>query len=245
MLIKDIYQAKHSRGVVPLVPFRAIIRPERQAVSLPMKRLRHPNREQYESQMAIDFMIMPISRYITGDFITPNMRFSWDQGIPYSILGPDGKKDFPKDTPFGGPGGPKHRAKIFDMLATDLGQLPTPIPDRLWDERSAVEPRFHRVDPAGYQVLLDEAAKAKKSFLGLPRKAGTTTHLTASLFLPCAFDTPFGMSSPLERPTGSTVRALEELAASQWPEGASNAVCTLREALTEATELKLPMIVDF
>lgn len=41
--------------------------------------------------MAIDFMVMPLSRYLTGDFITPSMRWSWDSGVPYFVMGPDGK----------------------------------------------------------------------------------------------------------------------------------------------------------
>jgi hypothetical protein len=43
--------------------------------------------------VAIDFMIMPISRYIAGDFITPIMRFCWEQGTPYFVFGPDGKRE--------------------------------------------------------------------------------------------------------------------------------------------------------
>jgi hypothetical protein len=29
--------------------------------------------------MAIDFMVMPMSRYISGDFITPGMRQAWER----------------------------------------------------------------------------------------------------------------------------------------------------------------------
>ena len=32
--------------------------------------------------MAIDFMVMPFSRYVVGDFITPVMRYAWEQGLP-------------------------------------------------------------------------------------------------------------------------------------------------------------------
>jgi hypothetical protein len=195
--------------------------------------------------MAIDFMIMPISRYIAGDFVTPNMRLSWEQGVPYCIILPEGKREFPKDTPFGGPGAPEHRARILDMLAEDLRQLPAPIPNMLWDEKSDVEPRFHRVDPAGYGRLLDEFGKPRTPFFGLFSKAVRVTHVRASLFLPCAFDAPFEMSSPMGRLTGSAVRALEELDASKWPQDAAGAASTLRDAMIHAIELKQPMIVDF
>lgn len=189
-------------------------------------------------------MIMPLSRYISGDFITPNMRQAWEHGVPYAIIGPEGPRILPEGLPFGGPGAPAHRAKIFEMLMADLAGLPAPIPDQLWDEKSAAEPGFHRVAPDAYQALLEEAGKVKRSFFGLFEKAAPT-HLTASLFLPCDFDRPFQMASPLERPTASAVRALQELDAGRWPSAAASALGTLRDALTEATELRLPMIVDY
>jgi hypothetical protein len=34
--------------------------------------------------MAIDFMVMPMSRYISGDFVTAAMRWAWEQGVPYA-----------------------------------------------------------------------------------------------------------------------------------------------------------------
>ncbi|HEY0466374.1 MAG TPA: hypothetical protein VGC79_19325 [Polyangiaceae bacterium] len=47
--------------------------------------------------MAIDFMVMPMSRYITGDFMAPTMCFAWSQGVPYTIVNPDGKRELPPD----------------------------------------------------------------------------------------------------------------------------------------------------
>jgi len=29
--------------------------------------------------MAIDFVVMPMTPYIAGDFVTPTMRFAWSQ----------------------------------------------------------------------------------------------------------------------------------------------------------------------
>ena len=50
--------------------------------------------------MAIDFMVMPMSRYIIGDFVTLTMRFAWSQGLPYTIVSPGGKREVPPGSPF-------------------------------------------------------------------------------------------------------------------------------------------------
>jgi hypothetical protein len=193
--------------------------------------------------MAVDFMVMPLSRYIAGDFVTPVMQYAWQQGVPYFIFGPDGKREFPPDTPFGGPGASEHRLKIQTLLDEDLRQLPTEITNALWNERSSAESCFHRVESASYAQLVEFSARPKRSLFGLIRKP-TASHLTASLFLPCQFSVAFDMKSPFERRTGSALQALEELKTGHWPQETTNAVETLRVAFTDAIELKLPMIVD-
>jgi hypothetical protein len=34
--------------------------------------------------MAIEFLVMPLSRYLAGDFVTPAMRSAWQCGAPYA-----------------------------------------------------------------------------------------------------------------------------------------------------------------
>jgi hypothetical protein len=65
--------------------------------------------------MAIDFMVMPMSRYISGDYITPAMRWAWEQGIPYAVHGPQGKRELPPNIPFGGADAPERRAQIVGV----------------------------------------------------------------------------------------------------------------------------------
>ncbi|MBN8465218.1 hypothetical protein JYJ95_01740 [Corallococcus exiguus] len=196
--------------------------------------------------MAIDFMSMPISRYIVGDFITPAMRFAWESGVPYSIFGPEGVRQLPEGLPFGGPAAPARRASVIAMLAEDLRQLPGGVSIQLWDENSDAAPRFHRVDTASYEALVEEARKPIKSFLGF-RKRGDShrSHVAATLFLPCDFDAPFEMVTPLRRLTGSTFRALDALERMNWPRNAEAAVESLRAALMDSREGKMPMIVDW
>lgn len=45
--------------------------------------------------MAIDFMVMPLSRYLVGDYVTPVMRMAWDQGIRYTITTQEGTRTLP------------------------------------------------------------------------------------------------------------------------------------------------------
>lgn len=192
--------------------------------------------------MAIDFMVMPLSRYLAGDFITPNMRAAWDTGVPYFILGPQGRRDFPMHVPFGGPDAAAQRARFVPMVVEDLTQLP--LPPGSWDEASNVEPVFHRVDPRAYGGLLEHLATQPGSLLDrLPWKA-KREHAGASLFLPCDFPRVLAMTSPFERQVASVPRALEVLTSRPWPGEVSSAVVTLLDALRDAERLRVPLIVD-
>lgn len=195
--------------------------------------------------MAIDFMILPLSRYISGDFVTPAMRLAWDQGVPYTILGPAGRRDLPPGEPFGGPDAAARRSAIQAMLREDLERLPPPVSSALWDENSEAAPRFHRVDPASYRALLETAARSDASSGHRFWKRKAALHVTATLFLPCELPEVFAMSSPFERMTGSVKRALAELEAERWPAAAHSAREVLTDALRDADALRLPLVVDF
>jgi hypothetical protein len=159
--------------------------------------------------MAIDFMIMPFSRYLSGDFITPAMTFAWAQGVPYAIVGPDGVRKIEKGSLLGGPDAAARRQAMIPMLSEDLDRLPSPISSKLWNEASSAEPRFHRVDPQSYGALCEEAASKRNGglfgFLKSPSKAA---HVTAAVFLPCEIDMPFPMPVIFERMAGSVPAAL-------------------------------------
>lgn len=195
--------------------------------------------------MAIDFMVMPMSRYITGDFVTPTMRFAWSQGLPYTIVSPDGKREIPPGSPFGGDDAPARRNQVVEMVLDDLRTLPGEIATQLWDEHSIAEPRFHRVDPKSYDALLTHfAAKPRRSLWGF-RKGDGASHCASALLLPCEFKHPIDMVSPFERTVGAASRALNELASLRYPPEATSAAETLRDALTDSLELQLPLIVDW
>lgn len=192
-------------------------------------------------------MTMPLSRYLSGDFVTPAMTFAWERGIAYSLFGPGGRRDLPKDTPFGGADAPEKRAQFIPMIVDDLKKLPGAVGASAWDEASVAAPTFHRVDPSSYERLLEVAKTrvTRPSFLSfLKRKTAGPAHVTASVFLPVSFDVPFDMPVVFERVAGSAPGALRELEAAGWPDATSSARETLLEALRDAVRLQLPMIVD-
>ena len=103
-------------------------------------------------------MVMPFSRYVSGDFITPAMRAAWEAGVPYAILSPEGRTEYPPNMPYGGPDAPARRQEYLPMVLEDLAALPDDIAAQAWDEASNAEPCFHRVDPAAYDELLLQAS---------------------------------------------------------------------------------------
>ena len=195
--------------------------------------------------MAIDFMVMPISRYVSGDFVTPMMRLAWQQGLPYKLIEPDGVRELPPGLPFGGEDAPLRRMRIIETILDDLRMLSRGIAAHLWDERSEAEPCFHRVDVGSYHALVEYyAANPGGSFLGL-RMGPKVSHCTASLFLPCDFREPIEMTSPFERTAAAASRALAELSHAKYPADAGSAAETLAAALEDSLRLRLPLLVDW
>jgi hypothetical protein len=194
--------------------------------------------------MAIDLMVMPMSRYISGDFVTPAMQFAWANGVPYAIIGAEGKRELPPGLPFGGAEAPLRRAQIAEMVLEDLRALPAEISRDVWDEHSAAEPCFHRVDVSSYEALLAHfAPRSERTFLGL-RKRTMLSHCASPLLMPCDFKTPVALVTPFERTAGAASQALRELE-SPCPPEARAAAQTLRDALADALRLRLPIIVDW
>jgi hypothetical protein len=198
--------------------------------------------------MAIDLMVMPLSRYFTGDFVTPAMQDSWDKGIPYGIVIPGQPvKECPPGVPFGGPDAPQKRLAALPQLADNLRHLPQGIAEHLWDEASATAPRFHRFHPLdSLTALQEEAASAlepKPAILKrLSGKHQRSTHLLhATLYLPVAFPDLFITADIV---TGSVYTLRSELEEVSWSPATASALATYRAAIADAIELRLPIHVD-
>jgi hypothetical protein len=132
------------------------------------------------------------------------------------------------------------------MVSDDFVELFPALP---WDERSTAEPRFHRVDPRSLGALLDHM----KSLLTPPswfvkrrgKRRGPVTeaaHLMSTVFLPTELEV-VEIESPMAAICGSASIALRALDG-DVPEPAASARDTLRDALRDAVELRLPMVID-
>jgi hypothetical protein len=196
--------------------------------------------------MAIDLMIMPLSRYWSGDYVTPLMSSCWEQGIPYKIATAQGIREFPPGTPFGGADAAKQRKQFITVATEYIRRLPFGIGKSPWDERSATPPAFIRVDPTSYGALLAECETRfsfKPSFFArLGGKRTKHSHVAAcAVLLPSEFDAVFELDG---KRIGSLFRAKDELAGADWPESVNPSLSLVREAIRKAIELHFPMIVD-
>ena len=196
--------------------------------------------------MAIDFVAMPLSRFIAGDFVSPSMQQAWDRGAICECVADGGTRELIKGTPWGGAAAPHRRRDLFGPLDDWLRNLPEMIPDQLWNERSDEAPRFFRVDEASYRALHKQAttrSKPERSLLGFLKKTPVSGHAGAALLIPCAFDAPFEMTAPLKRRTGSSSAAVRELTDAKWSKEAMPARDALLAALEVSIALKLPLLV--
>lgn len=204
-------------------------------------------------KMAIEFLVMPLSRYLVGDFVTPAMTSAWERGTSYKCICAEGPLDIKEDVPWGGGSASHQRGRLYPVLDGWLRNLPSPIPANLWDERSEKPARFHRLEAAtgagaiAYTSLEKQVAGYRltgKPLFGveLPRGTGVA-HSGASVFLPCEFAHPFEMVAPLKRVTGSAVLALRELENGACSSHASGPRDVLVAALRDALDLRLPLIL--
>ncbi len=188
--------------------------------------------------MAIDLMVMPLSRYWAGDFITPLMQRAWAKSERYSIATDDGQRELSAGQPYGGETAPDERQELLETALTNLFFDFKGLGVELkWDEQYDGEIGFHRVEATSHAAL-EEAAKVRMEKPGnnaLPRH-----FVKATVFLPCAFDDPqrwgdivFGSLPQLEAELGGL-----------WPGPAIAAVSTYRVAIAEAQKLNLPLIID-
>lgn len=195
--------------------------------------------------MAVDLIVISLSRYWSGDYITPAMRRSWEQGIPYSVVTPDGPRTLSPGQPYGGPDSATEREKLLETTIPGLFDKLAPVTaDALWDERASVEPCFHRPSNSSIAALMEAAAKlARPKRLPWARKVPTPTrHLAhAVIHLPVHFAEPLDAAGMV---FGSLFAVEAELAANSWPVAAGDAVEAFQAAVSDAKRMNLPLVVD-
>jgi hypothetical protein len=195
--------------------------------------------------VAIDLIVIPLSRYWSGDYVTPAMRLLWEQGIPYSVVTPDGPRTLPPGQPYGGADAATEREKLLEnTLPGLLDKLASVTVDSLWDEKANVEPCFYRPSNSGIAALMEAAVKlARPKRLPWGRKVPMPArHLAhAVIHLPVRFADPLDAAGMV---FGSLFAVEAELAANTWPAAASDAVVAFQAAVSDAKRMKLPLVVD-
>lgn len=191
--------------------------------------------------MAVDLMVLPLSRYWAGDFITPAMREAWRMGTPYAIVRPHQPlQQLPPDVPFGGPGAPAERRRLLEVVGDVQRQLGI-----AWDDGSDAEPEFYRVDPIPWSEFSGFALKLDRKpglFARLAGRKPVFAHLAhATILLPGRLPELVAGDGFV---IGSLSQAQTELASTPWPSGAIGAASAFKQAAAAARRLRLPLIVD-
>jgi hypothetical protein len=191
--------------------------------------------------VAIDLMVMPLSRYWAGDFITPAMRAAWQHGLSYAIVRPNQpRQDLPPGIPFGGPEAAAHRHDALEVVNDLQRQL-----GLRWNDASDQEPTFYRPDTSSFGALREAAAASERrpGFLGrLVGKRASQNHLAhATIFVPGHVPQLLSGDGFV---LGSAIAAGAELHRINWPLAAAEALDSLRNALDDAKRLRLPLVID-
>lgn len=215
--------------------------------------------------MAVDIMVMPLARYISGNYITPFMEQIWAlQGV-YKVVRPavameDAIEEIPPGVPFGGLQAEARCEAIAGELVQCLKQQPE-LAGGLWDE--AAEPAFFdRVDHGTLWDLRWRAAtmvgekpsllrRIARRLLGRGEVATPATLAAVNIFVPGAFDEPFELEAPSKMSVydcGSLARLMDELAQLAVSVEAGTAEGEVLSRLVAAAEIagerRLPLILD-
>ena len=84
--------------------------------------------------MSVELCVMPLSRYRSGDFISPAMRAAWSMGTAYRVPEAAGGGTRPAEVPFGGPDAARHRQGLLAECQRFMLTLPEDIPDARWND---------------------------------------------------------------------------------------------------------------
>jgi len=183
--------------------------------------------------MAIEVLIMPLSRYWAGDYVTPGMQRALDPSAPRYKA--PARRFSRHDASL--PGGPERAAQErTQLLEKRIPQLIRNFPYEAssgWIETSETEPLFFELERAGYEHVLMDGQDA--SFDHMPHL------LTASIFLPPRFVRTFEREG---LQYGSIPVLTGELRKVSWSRDAEQTAALFAHASTEALRLNLPLFVD-
>lgn len=184
--------------------------------------------------MKVELLIMPLSRYWAGEYVTPGMMRAIEERRP-DLYRPPARR-FSKHDSRQPEALAAAREERVRLLKRRIPELIRSFPSEsvgTWDEATPEEARFFELERAGFEQVLMDAQDA--SFDHMP-------HLfSASIFLPPRFLRTFqreGLSF------GSIPVLHSELDKVRWSAAAEEAAESFRGAAGEAIRLNLPLFVD-
>jgi hypothetical protein len=196
--------------------------------------------------MAIDLIVSSLSKYWSGDYITPVMEEAWNLGADYKIASPTGIKTIPRGTPFGGESAGEERKGLVTFVERIMEALRFEGGSRAWNERSD-HFGFYRVDPGSFAEVVRRAGSQftkKTGLIGrLKGKKDSLSHLaSAPIFMPVEFESPLDLEGKV---FGSLAAAKKELSSGDWSGIPQDEIKPIMLAFEEAAAEGLPLIVDF
>lgn len=192
---------------------------------------------------------MPLSRYWSGDFVTPATqrelgpdKAGWAESPYITSDGP-----IPPGLPAMGAHTQHERKALVQSVYALVSKLPYGIAQSRWDETSDVESRSYRLSSQSYAALVYEAEKKLNKSPGrdrrklLEEKPYVAHAAVGRFFLPVDFENALLVE---QLSLGSQQRLLHELTTNTWSEDAQPAANVLIAAAKDAVRMRLPMIVE-
>ncbi len=201
--------------------------------------------------MAVDVLVMPLSRYFSGHYITPAMELAWrEQGV-YAYGRPGDIQEIPPGVPLGGLPAAAHANQLRAALASRFAELAQPL-GYPWGERESGPIYFQRLEHDAFlelrwqaTVALEKKPRWWNRLLG--RKPAACHLAAATVFLPVNFAAPVEISASDdwdEFECGSLPRLIRELSQVSASADVAETTQTLQAAAWMAMEERLPLILD-
>jgi len=196
--------------------------------------------------MAVDLMITPLSKYWSGDYVTPVMEDAWAIGASYKVMSPNGDiKTILEGQPYGGELAKSEREGLVEFVEEIMNAIPIDCSAESWNERSDYF-GFHRVDPTTFGSLRSQAKSQFTERVGLfdrlKGRKGAKSHLNSALiFIPIKFEQPFDLEGKV---FASLDRARNELVSGSWSDIQEDELAYIISAFQEAEEVGLPLVFD-
>lgn len=197
--------------------------------------------------VAVELLVMPLSRYWSGDFVSEAMRTAWSLGSPYIAVTPGGQILRREGETFGGAGADAVRRDLLKGMQAVFETVPgAEHGRRLWNEDSDASITGSSMTHEAYGALIDIASSVLDApvpwFKKLMGVQGTISHLAhATYFLPVHFDRPYERGGWR---MGSLPQLRRELQTLEVPTSLHEAHQAFVDAAAIAQKQRAPLIVD-